>query len=125
MMGEKEISEVLSTLLKVNEIHASMFARRNEGNVLPDKTKFTSQVNEIWDVVNKTTDNVFDMIQNFSSKDLGEIKLQLQDYTVLFYILSDKENAIVSVFPSDAADVESIEIEMDRTRQEIESILNK
>lgn len=114
------IASVIDDLLKLDDILACMVARQNMISVMPsDGTdSFKPEINEIWDILHRAMDDVFNVIRDYSQAGLGEIEFRLQDYEILFYIFPDTENALVAIVPA-LANKGLIEIEMENARRAI------
>ena len=119
MQGDP-IANVLDDLLKLDDILACMVARQNMISVMPsDGTdSFKPEINQIWDILHRAMDDVFNVIREYSQAGLGEMEFRLQDYEALFYIFPDTENALVAIVPA-LANKGLIEVEMENARREI------
>jgi hypothetical protein len=124
-MGDP-ISIVLDDLLKLDDILACMVARQNMISVMPsDGTDgFSSEINQIWDILHRAMDDVFNVIRDYSQAGLSEMEFRLQDYEVLFYVFHETDNALVAIIPA-LSNKGLIEVEMENSRREIQNILNK
>jgi hypothetical protein len=124
-MGDP-ISIVLDDLLKLDDILACMVARQNMISVMPsDGTDgFSSEINQIWDILHRAMDDVFTVIREYSQAGLAEMDFRLQDYEVLFYVFHETDNALVAIIPA-LSNKGLIEVEMENSRREIQNILNK
>ena len=123
-LRDDPIAEVLDELLKLDEIHACMVARRNMISVMPASDGFKPGVMKIWDIIKRAMDDVFGVIREYSQAGLGEMEFRLQDYEVLFYVFPDTENALVAIIPA-LANKGLIEVEMENTRREILKIMEE
>lgn len=124
LLKDDPIAHVLDDLLKLDDILACMVARRNMISVMPSGDGFKPEVNQIWDVIKRATDDVFGVIGVYSQAGLGEMDFRLQDYEVLFYVFPDTENALVAIIPA-LANKGLIEVEMENARREILEIMKK
>ena len=115
---------VLEDLLKLDDIYACMIARRNMVSVMPDTTEFNQKIMDVWDIVSSAMQNVFAVIEEYASVGLDVIEFRLKDYSVLFFVIPDTDNALVAIIPS-LANKGLIEVEMENARREIVEILNK
>jgi len=120
------IAEVLDDLLRLDDVLACMVARQNMISVMPsDGTEgFKSDVNEIWDIIHRAMDDVFNVIREYSQTGLSEMEFRLQDYEVLFYVFPDTDNALVSIIPA-LANKGLLEVEMENARREILGIMDR
>lgn len=114
---------VLEDLLKLDDIYACMIARRNMFSVMPDTSKFNQKIMDVWDIVSSAMQNVFAIIEEYSSVDLDVMEFRLKKYSVLFFVIPDTDNALVAIIPS-LANKGLIEVEMENARREIIDILN-
>ncbi|UCH71436.1 MAG: hypothetical protein JSW62_03285 [Thermoplasmatales archaeon] len=119
-MKDDPIATVLDDLLKLDDILACMVARQNMISVMPsDGTdSFKPEVNQIWDILHRAMDDVFNVIRDYSQAGLGEMEFRLQDYEALFYIFPDTENALVAITPA-LANKGLLEVEMENARRQI------
>ena len=123
-MQNDPIALVLDDLLKLDDILACMVARHNMISVMPSSDGFKPEVHEIWDIIHRAMDDVFGVIQEYSSAGLAEMEFRLQDYEVLFYVFPDTENALVAIVPA-LSNKGLIEVEMENARREILTIMGK
>jgi len=114
------IAKVLDDLLKLDDILACMVARQNMISVMPsDGTdSFKPEVNQIWDILHRAMDDVFNVIRGYSQAGLSEMEFRLQDYEALFFVFPDTENALVAIIPA-LANKGLLEVEMENARREI------
>ena len=120
------IAKVLDDLLKLDDILACMVARQDMISVMPsDGTEsFKPEVNQIWDILHRAMDDVFNVIRDYSQAGLSEMEFRVQDYEALFYVFPDTENALVAIVPA-LANKGLIEVEMENARREILKIMNE
>lgn len=119
-MKEDPIAKVLDDLLKLDDIVACMVARQNMISVMPsDGTdSFKPEINEIWDIIHRAMDDVFNVIREYSQTGLSEMEFRLREYEALFYVLPERENALVAIIPA-LANKGLLEVEMENARREI------
>jgi hypothetical protein len=120
------IALVLDDLLKLDDVLACMVARQNMISVMPsDGTdSFKPEINQIWDILHRAMDDVFNVIREYSAAGLAEMEFRLQDYEALFYVFPDTENALVAIVPA-LANKGLLEVEMENSRREILKIMNE
>ena len=123
-MRDDPIAKILDDLLKLDDILACMVARQNMISVMPSNDQFKPEINEIWDIIRRAMDDVFNVISIYSQAGLLEMEFRLQNYETLFYIFPDTENALVAIVPS-LANKGLIDVEMDNARREILEIINE
>ena len=121
-MRDDPIEQVLDDLMRLDDILACMVARRNMISVMPSREGFKPEVNEIWDVIKRTMDDVFAVIGQYSSAGLSEMEFRLQNYEVLFYVFPDTENALVAIVP-ELTNKGLLEVEMENARREILKVM--
>jgi len=119
------IAKVLDDLLKLDDILACMVARQNMISVMPsDGTdSFKPEINQIWDILHRAMDDVFNVIRDYSQAGLGEMEFRLQEYEALFFVFPDTENALVSIIPA-LANKGLLEVEMENSRREILKLMD-
>jgi predicted regulator of Ras-like GTPase activity (Roadblock/LC7/MglB family) len=125
-MRDDPIAKVLDDLLKLDDILACMVARQNMISVMPsdDNESFKPEVNNVWDIIHRAMDDVFQVIREYSQTGLEEMEFKMHDYEALFYVFPDTENALVAIIPA-LANKGLLEVEMENARREILKIMNK
>ncbi len=124
-MRDDPIATVLDDLLKLDDILACMVARQNMISVMPTAGTdgFKSEIHEIWDIIHRAMDDVFNVIREYSQTGLAEMEFRLQDYEVLFYVFHETDNALVAIIPA-LSNKGLIEVEMENARREIQGIID-
>jgi len=125
-MQNDPIAMVLDDLLKFDDILACMVARQNMISVMPsdDTNSFKPEINQIWDIIHRAMNDVFNVIREYSQTGLAEMEFRLQNYEVLFYVFPDTENALVAIIPA-FANKGLLEVEMENTRREILAVIDE
>jgi len=125
-MKDDPIAHVLDDLLRLDDILACMVARQNMISVMPSAGTegFKSEVHEIWDIIHRAMDDVFNVIREYSQTGLSEMEFRLQDYEVLFYVFHETDNALVAIIPA-LANKGLLEVEMENARREIQGIMDQ
>ena len=123
-MRDDPIAKILDDLLELDDIYACMVARQNMISVMPSNDKFKPEINEIWDIIRRAMDDVFNVISLYSQAGLLEMEFRLQNYETLFYIFPDTENALVAIVPS-LANKGLIDVEMENARREILELIQE
>ncbi len=120
------IAKVLDDLLKLDDILACMVARQNMISVMPSdgNDSFKPEINQIWDILHRAMDDVFNVIRDYSQAGLSEMEFRVQDYDALFFVFPDTENALVSIIPA-LANKGLLEVEMENARREILKIMEE
>jgi hypothetical protein len=123
-MGNDPIAEVLDDLLKFDDILACMVARQNMISVMPsdENNSFKPEINDVWDIMHRAMDDVFNVIREYSQVGLAEMEFHMQDYEALFYIFPDTENALVAIIPT-LANKGLLEVELENARRDILNIM--
>ena len=122
---EEEILKVLSEdLLRLEDIHACMVARKNLEGIVPITEEFKQEITDIWDMLKDTMNEFFDIISHYSKYGLDKIYFELGKYDVIFYILPGSDTALVAIIPS-LANRGLLEVELENARRRIMSILDK
>ena len=93
MNGDDPLLNVLEDLLKLDDIYACMIARRNMVSVIPDTSMFNPKIMEVWDIVSVAMKNVFTVIEEYASVGLDVMEFSLKNYSVLFFVIPDTDNA--------------------------------
>jgi len=124
-MQDDPIALVLDDLLKLDDIYACMVARQNMISVMPSdgNDSFKPEINQIWDIIHRAMDDVFNVIRGYSQAGLDEMEFRLRDYEALFYVFPDTENALVAIIPT-LANKGLLEVEMENARRDILKIMN-
>jgi len=121
-MSLEKISALLDELLKSKDIYACMVAKRGMEGVIPDSSKFNPKVMGIWDALQKTIDNEFITIKEFSDYGLGEVTFRLQEFEVLLYVLPRSDTALIAITPS-LANKGLVEVTMENARRKLIEII--
>ena len=83
---------------------------------------FKPEVNQIWDILHRAMDDVFNVIRDYSQAGLSEMEFRVQSYEALFFVFPDTENALVAIIPA-LANKGLLEVEMENARREILKIM--
>jgi hypothetical protein len=122
---EEEILKVLSEdLLRLEDIHACMVARKNLEGIVPISEEFRQEITGIWDMLKDTMNEFFDIISKCSKYGLDKIYFELGKYDVIFFILPSSDTALVAIVPA-LANRGLLEVELENARRRIMSILDK
>jgi predicted regulator of Ras-like GTPase activity (Roadblock/LC7/MglB family) len=124
MTKEEAILEVLNNLLKVEDVHACMVVRKNLEGLAPMTDEFKEEILEIWDILQKTMNDIFDIISHYSKYGLDKIIFELGKQEVIFFILPGSDTALVAVVPS-LANRGFLMLELDNARRRIIDIIGK
>ncbi len=124
MSPDDPLLNVLEDLLRLDDIYACMIARRNMVSVIPDTSKFNPKIMEVWDIVSIAMKNVFAVIEEYASVGLDVMEFRLKNYSVLFFVIPNTDNALVAIIPS-LANKGLIEVEMENARRKIVEVLDR
>ena len=125
MAVNKEIEEVLrNNLLKLEDVYGCMVAREGlEGIVLIEDTK-DQELKKVWVSLEKTMDQFFSIIKEYSLYGLDKIYFELGKYDVIFFILPETDTALVALVPA-LSNRGLLEVELENTREKIIEILKR
>lgn len=121
-MIKDEVQNVLEGLLNYEDIYACMLIQKGMEGITPPREKFKGNIAQIWEILQKTIDDVFYIIQQYMDYNLGEINFRMMDYEVLFYVLPHSTTALVVIVPS-LSNKGIIEIALESARNKIIDIL--
>lgn len=120
---EEQILKILNEdLLRLEDIHACMVARKNLEGIVPITEEFKREILGIWEVLEDTMDDFFDVIGKYSEYGLDKIYFELGQYDVMFFILPGSDNALVAIVPA-LANRGLLEVEMENARRKIVDII--
>jgi len=120
---EDQILKVLSEdLQRLEDIHACMVARKNLEGIIPITEEFKKEIVEIWGILKKTMNDLFDVIAHYSEFGLDKVYFELGKFDVMFFILSGTDTALVAIVPA-LANRGLLEVEMENARRKIISII--
>jgi len=122
---EEEILKVLSEdLLRLEDIHACMVARKNLEGIVPITEEFKQEITGIWDMLKDTMNEFFDIISHYSKYGLDKIYFELGKYDVIFFILPGSDTALVAIVPT-LINRGLLEVELENARRKIMGILER
>ena len=122
---EEDILRVLSEdLLRLEDIHACMVARKNLEGIVPITEEFKAEITEVWEILKEVMNEFFGIISRYSKYELNKAYFELGAYGVLFYVLKDSDTALVAIFPR-AANRDLIEERLDKARKKIVGIIDQ
>jgi len=121
---EDQILQVLAEDLQpLEDIHACMVVRKNLEGIFPVKEAFKSEILDIWEILKKTMDELFDVIAHFSKFGLDKVYFELGKFDVMFFILPSTDTALVAVVPA-LANRGLLEVELENARRKIIAIID-
>lgn len=117
---EESILEILDDLLREEDILACMVARRGLEGIVPSMEKFKISDIGIWDMLQRTMDEFFNIIEAYQQYGLDKVYFELGEYDVIFFVMYNVSLVVVS---SDLANRGLLEVEMENARREIMKII--
>ena len=120
--SKKEISRILENLMKMEEIHACMVVSKGMQGIIPEGSRFNKEVWPIWEILQKTMDDMFVIIEEYSKHDLENIYFKLMKYEVIFFIIPETNTSLIAVTPT-LSNRGLIMMELEKARKEIIKIL--
>ncbi len=120
-----EIEAILrNNLLKLEDVYACMVARRElDGVVLIEESR-DPELKGVWGSLEKTMNQFFSIIKEYSAYGLNKIYFELGKYDVIFFILPETDTALVALIPA-LANRGLLEVELENTRESIIELLEK
>lgn len=123
MTSTEKIKEILDKdLLRLEDIHACMVARKHLEGIVSIQPEYEKEISGVWDALEKTMDEFFDIIGHYSQYGLDKIYFELGRYDVIFFILPETDTALVSIVPA-LANRGLLEVEMENARRKIMGII--
>ncbi len=122
---EDRISKILEeNLLRLDDVLACMVARKGMEGIVPPSDKFKINDVGVWQVLQKTMNEFFDIIEAYSSYGLNKVYFELGEYDVMFFILPRTDVALIAVISS-LANRGLLEVEMENARRQILQVLEE
>lgn len=121
---ERILAVLQEDLMPLEDIHACMVARKNLEGITPLTDDFKREVTQVWEVLQSTMNDLFDIISHYGEFGLDKIYYELGDFDVLFYILPGSDNALVAVVPA-LANRGLLEVELENARRRIKTIIDE
>lgn len=116
---EGQILEILEQdLLRLDDVLACMVARKGMEGIVPSLDKFKIKDVGIWQILQKTMDEFFDVIEAYSEYGLSKVYFELGDYDVMFFILPNTNVALICIVPA-LANRGLLEVEIENARRSI------
>ena len=123
MSKSDQIRKILNEdLLRLEDIHACMVARKHLEGIISIPEEHKSELRGIWDALEKTMDEFFIIIDNYSAYGLDKIYFELGQYDVIFFILPETDTALVAIVPA-LANRGLLEVELENARRKIMELL--
>lgn len=117
---EDKVLEVLDDLLREEDILACMVAMKGMEGIVPPMEKFKIKEIGIWEILQKTMDEFFDIIGAYQEYGLDKIHFELGDYDVIFFVMQDV--SLVAITPA-LANRGLLEVELENARRDIMKLI--
>jgi hypothetical protein len=124
-MASKEefiLTVLENDLLRLEDVLACMVARKGMEGVVPEMSKFKIKDVGVWQVLQKTMDEFFVIIEAYSQYGLNKVYFELGDYDVMFFILPNTNIALVAIIPA-LSNRGLLEVEMENARKQVVDLL--
>lgn len=121
---QEEIKGILNDLLRLEDIHACMLARKEMEGIFPPMEKFDDSVTEVWQILKETMGEFFEVIEKYSEHGLDTVHFELQEHTVMFFVIPGSNMALVAIIPS-LANRGLLEVEMENAKREVKDAMGE
>lgn len=121
MAKREEIVQALNDLLQLEDVLACMVARKGLEGIVPGKMKIRNI--DLWQLIQKTTSQFFDIIEKFYDYGMDRLYFELGDNTIILAPVS-REFALIVIIPS-LANLGLLDVEIENTKRKIKGILDK
>lgn len=121
MDRKEEVTQVLSSLLKMDDVLACMLAKQGLGGIIPDGLKVKDA--NLWNLVKSTTNEIFPIINKFFVYKIDRINFELGQYIIIIAPVSQNFSLLV-IIPS-LANIGLVDIEIENSKRKIDEILKK
>ena len=121
-MGKREeILQILEDLLRMEDVLACMLAKKGLEGIVPSKMKIHDF--NLWQLINKATGQIFDLIEKFYVYKLERFYFELGDNTIIIAPVS-QEFSLIVVIPS-LANMGLLDVEIENTKRKIKGIIDR
>ncbi len=117
-MKRDEIILILEDLLRLDDVLACMLSKKGLEGIVPAKLKIKDA--DLWQLLRKSTDQLFDIMQQFYDYRLERLYLELNKYTIIIAPVSSTFGLIV-IIPS-LANMGLLEVEIENAKRKIAEI---
>ena len=121
---DKFLKVLEEDLMPLEDVRACMVARRGLEGIVPITEDFKKEVSGIWEALNGTMNELFDVISHYTDYGLDKVYFELGKFDVLFFILPGSDTALVAVVPA-LANRGLLEVELENARREIIKIVER
>jgi septum formation topological specificity factor MinE len=124
MSSHEAILNVLEEDLKpLEDILACMVAQKGFEGIMPPMTdKFKNEIMPIWEIMQKSMDDFFEIIKRYGQFGLDKVYFELGEYDAMFFILPGSDTALVAIVPA-LANRGLLEVELENARRRILKII--
>jgi predicted regulator of Ras-like GTPase activity (Roadblock/LC7/MglB family) len=120
-MKREEVLTILEDLLRMDDVLACMVAKRGLEGIFPKGIKIKNA--DLWRLIHQTTEQIFQLVDNFYDYGLERLYFELGDYTIIIAPVS-RTFSLVVVIPS-LANMGLLDVEIENTKRKIVKLSNK
>jgi predicted regulator of Ras-like GTPase activity (Roadblock/LC7/MglB family) len=111
--------KVLNDLLRLDDVLACMVAKKGLEGIVPSNIKVKNV--DLWVLLKKTTDQLFDLVDRFYDYGLDRVYFELGQYTVTIATIN-RGVGLVVVAPS-LANQGLLDVEIENTKRKIKGLI--
>ena len=111
----------LDDLLKLDDVLACMFAKKELEGLVPNALKIKDV--ELWELLKAATDNMFDIVAKFFNYGLTRMVFELGNYNIIVAPLNEQFSLLV-VVPA-LANTGLLDVEIENTKRKIKHIMER
>jgi len=119
MNKKEDVNQILTNLMKMDDVLACMLAKQGLGGVIPEGIK-VKDVN-FWNLVKNTTNEIFPIINKFFIYKIDRLNFELGQYTIIFAPISQNFSLLVII--SSLSNIGLIDVEIENSRRKIDYVL--
>lgn len=116
----RDINNVLTDLLMIEDIQACLLATGKKPKIIPKNVKIKNL--RFWQLIKETTSEFFSITDEFYRYNLSKIYFELEKYEIIMSFI-DSETALIVVIPR-LANKGLLEVEIENARRFIKTILS-
>ncbi len=114
----EEVLKILTDLLTLEDVLACMVAKKGLEGIYPPNIKVKNVA--LWELIRKTTDSLFDLIDNFYDYKLSRFYFELGEYTIIIATIS-RNLSLVVVIP-ELANRGLLDLEIENAKRKIKTV---
>jgi len=118
-MANEDVMQLLQDLLRMEDVLACMLARKGLEGIIPENIKVKDI--DLWNLIRKTTDQVFDLVGEFYDYGLSRLYFELGDYTIIMAPIAS-DFSLVVIIPS-LANMGLLDVEIENTKRKIKAMV--